>query len=272
MSRQVAILLSGGVDSYVAYLMAKSKGLDFALIFVDYNQPYRDKELIAIDKLIKPEDHDRLIMVRADLVSDKLDNVPTVQKQEVYGRNLLLAFYGAQVASRVWLSALATEINPTAVRDKHPEFRQMCSALLTFIFKSKRLVTEVEFPLEDYTKTQAIALGLQLGATPDDFRNTVSCYDGVEQNCGICSTCAKRYIAFSNNGIDEKYRSDPLLNNAYLRTIEKQAIAEAMEPKSYEERKLGRFSHARLEEMAIMSPALYEIVFSQPYQEALNRE
>lgn len=216
MPNDVAVMVSGGIDSYIAYKKAKELFDKVVPIFISLNQPYLDKELSAANILFGKD----LIIVDAELCVDKLDNIPTIMQQEIYGRNLLIAFYGATLAKRVWIAALETEMNVTAVRDKQPEFFHMCSALFTYTFKSKRFETVVETPFYEDTKSDIIEYALTRGwVTKKQLKETTSCYDGSTHNCGKCSTCFKRWVAMFNNKIDEHYDHNPVFENNYAQAV-----------------------------------------------------
>jgi 7-cyano-7-deazaguanine synthase in queuosine biosynthesis len=238
--KTVCIPVSGGLDSYIAYRYALTLGFSKVVpMFLNYGQPYLSKELNAVDKLYGND----VIKVTADLAHEHLNNVPTLTKQEVYGRNLLIAFYGALLGDIIWLAALETEMNPTAVRDKHPEFFHLSSAVLTYVMKSLRFNVVVDTPFSNYTKSDIVSLALgTLNISKELILDTTSCYHETHLNCGICSTCFKRWISMVNNDIDEKYYS-PIEKNEYGINIIK-AMRKELETNIYS----GRFSEKRFEE------------------------
>lgn len=234
---RLVVLISGGLDSYIAYRYGKTLYDNVVPMFINYNQPYLEKEKKSISNLsINP------INITCDLCSEELENIPTIKNQEIYGRNLLLCFYGSTIGDIVWLSSLQTEMNLTSVRDKHPEFFLMTSALLTYIMKSKRNETIIESPFKNMTKSEVIALGLNIGITKEELKNTSSCYHEKFHNCGLCSTCFKRWISMINNNIEEDYVNIPYKND-YAQSIIKEA-REAIKIEGSE-----RFSLKRIEEM-----------------------
>ncbi len=256
----LAIPFSGGMDSYCAYLFAKNQRphWDVKAVFVRYGQPYLAKEEAAVHTLLGAHDGGLrdLVTVDADLVTPKLGNVPTLKSQEIYGRNLLAIFYAGLIGDVVWLSSLETEMNPTAVRDKQPEFVHMMSTLMSYVMKSKRLDTRVETPFAKMTKTEVLEMILDIGpggttgdplTTPELLTQTVSCYHPKHHNCGECSTCFKRWIAGVNVGLKEAYVSVPWAND-YATTIIPAMQEAARKVMTIEERALTRFSLPRLME------------------------
>lgn len=222
--KKVAVMVSGGLDSYIAYEYALTKFADEEYtevipVYIRYGSPYQNKEDEAVDKLFNSASN--LKIINADLATEDLDNVPTLEKGEIYGRNLLMLFYGGVVGDIIWLASLETEMNPTAVRDKHPEFMHMCSAIFSYVFKSKRFETVVETPFKDFTKSDIVDIAINdLGITIPELMATSTCYHEEHHNCGKCSTCFKRWVAMINNGIEEEdYVDHPYTDNEYAQWV-----------------------------------------------------
>lgn len=208
---KVVVLVSGGQDSTVAYHLAlKMFGYENVIaLYVDIDQPYREQELDAL--------HDLGIqhrIVKADLCDPLLNNAPTPEKQAIYGRNLLMTFYGALLGNRVWLSALENEL-VASVPDMEWSFFTQATAFYTTAFKELRPHTIVESPFENMTKTEMIQFALghtdtfnALSLTKEYLLKTVSCYD-PQGSCGKCAACFKRWISWVNNGIEENFKVKP---------------------------------------------------------------
>jgi 7-cyano-7-deazaguanine synthase in queuosine biosynthesis len=64
-------------------------------------------------------------------------------------------------------------------------------------------------PLQNLTKTQAVALWKKRGISTDLLLESRSCYGRKLRPCGHCAACVKRFIALKNNDIEEHYLSDP---------------------------------------------------------------
>lgn len=235
---KTCVLVSGGVDSTIAYWLAKKNGHDVYPLFVDLGHPYAAKERVAVQQLI-PE----VTIVSSQYAVGVLRNEPTVDKQEIYARNLLLATFGAQLAPTVWLSALETETTPLSVADKQPRFFEDTSRLLTFLMRHKHgAEISVTSPFLNQTKTDVVAIGLSLGLE-QLITQTTSCYEGSSHSCGACSTCFKRYVAFTNNHLTDVWESDPRENEYGKQVIT--AMQKEKETGVYS----GRFTMRRYEEM-----------------------
>ena len=59
---------------------------------------------------------------------------------------------------------------------------------------------EIKAPFVNYSKTDLLKIGLELEV---NYGMTWSCYDGGEQACGRCPTCAERLKAFEDVGMTD---------------------------------------------------------------------
>jgi 7-cyano-7-deazaguanine synthase len=98
-------------------------------------------------------------------------------------------------AEFVYFGAHAEDGERWAYPDCTPEFiGAMANAVFVGTYFKVRLLT----PLQWLTKRQVVRLGLELEAP---YRLTLSCYNGLEPACGLCSTCQSRLRAFKENGV-----------------------------------------------------------------------
>ena len=217
-NKKLCILTSGGLDSTIAWYYALAHGYkegEIIALWVDLNHPYAWKEKKALDNL--PFKVDRL---SCPTIAEKWGNVPTIHQQIIPGRNLLLATIAASIgADRIWMGALAGEMHQF-MRDKTHEFFHLSSGLFTFIFKDSREEVIVETPFKDMTKAQVVAWALTRGISVQTLSDTVSCYHETHQRCGICSTCFKRWIAFTLSGVEEEHANCPWTSEEALKLIE----------------------------------------------------
>lgn len=212
--QNIAVMVSGGIDSLVAFNYAEHKGYNAIPVFVDVGQPYVEPERELCRKFFG----DKLVEFKADMCNPSFGNLPTVNSQEIYGRNLMLALFGAIVANRVWIAALETEMNQTAVADKRPEFFSAASSILTLIFHNKQKKTTVETPFEEMTKSDVVKLGIELGLK-EAIVESRSCYDPHHHSCGKCSTCFKRWVSMVNNDLPVEQFAFPPYENEYAQKI-----------------------------------------------------
>lgn len=200
---RVAILSSGGMDSFLVWADLHARGLDTINVFVDVGQKYRNKERWAWSHLQRGigaafKGEERLGMNLApfeDLTSGIIPN-----------RNAHLILAAASVAPTIALGILYGEINS----DKSPEFIQAMTEVLNIsnrgqywnegIGREHTILT----PLAHLTKTEAVAAYLKLGHPSTWLLHTVSCYDATQGHCGECPSCFKRWVALANNQLSQR--------------------------------------------------------------------
>ena len=211
MEKELVILMSGGMDSVLAYYYAvKEKGYkpeDILALWFDIGHPYARKEEQVIDRLPFPVEK-----IRIDLIRDEFDNVPGKEdgKQIIPGRNLIFATIASSFGKRIWLMALDGERHKFAKeRDKSEKFFRDTTDLLTYVFNISREETIIETPFENMTKAEVIAWALENDVPEEIIHLTSTCYDGEIRNCGECPSCFKRWVALTVNGLEEEFEVDP---------------------------------------------------------------
>ncbi len=235
----VALMYSGGLDSFIAYHYGRSKGLDIQPIFVDYEQPYAYAERAAVSGLYFSVP---AVSVRIkdlwDLISKRMTN------QIVPSRNVLLATIGAMVANRVWICALDGE-QLGQEGDKSEFYFKTITSLLTHTNKFFTPKTIVETPFHNMSKAEAIywLRNNKPSLVEVAIHMTTSCYEPnrLSKGCGNCLTCYKRYTAFKINGLETHtlYDSHPL-KSAYALEIQREI------PLAIQSRDYSRFTKKRI--------------------------
>jgi 7-cyano-7-deazaguanine synthase in queuosine biosynthesis len=224
---QLAIMMSGGLDSFVAYHYAQ-KELNIpkdqiVCVWVNLGQPYNHKEKQAIDHLQQSHSLDNVRIITCDILRAEWDNLPQVKepKQIIPARNLLLSSIGAMYGNTVWICALESEMhdkNPLQL-DKSHKFYQLATDTLT---ATHGIPIKVETPFSKMSKTDLIAWSIKNGISKEELLSTSTCYDENIRNCGRCGTCFKRKIGFILNNIEEHYENDPFTSDfaePYLRKL-----------------------------------------------------
>ncbi|MFA5416939.1 MAG: 7-cyano-7-deazaguanine synthase [Bacteroidales bacterium] len=209
MNKRISLLLSGGLDSYVAYYFAAAAGYSILPINIDLGHPYGHKEKEAIKKLGLI---DRTLFLDCKVLSNAMGNQPTIDNWTIPARNLLLGTIGAMYSPEVWLCALSTEYNRvTKNADKSYEFFLMASGLLTFVCgmvqegETLRKETLFRSPFKNLSKREVIYWALNNGISEVQLSKTTSCFDNTIQACGKCPACFNRWVAMKLNGIEEPH-------------------------------------------------------------------
>jgi 7-cyano-7-deazaguanine synthase in queuosine biosynthesis len=213
---KLAIMMSGGLDSYISYQYAQLQlgylPSEICCVWVNLGQPYNHKEEQAIDKLQSTLGNVRKIT--CDILRAEFNNLPEIEepKQIIPARNLLLASIGAMYGNCVWICALESEMhdkNPLQL-DKSHKFYKLASDTLTATHGTKIVV---ETPFSTMSKADLIKWSLKNGITKEELLSTSTCYHENIRNCGQCGTCFKRKVGFILNDIEEQYHTDPFLSD-----------------------------------------------------------
>lgn len=147
-----------------------------------------------------------------------------VSSQMVPFRNGLFISYATALAiqfkcSYVVLGAHSDDSNVKFI-DKDGNEQKACAypdcsdnfleAMNKTVYEGTGGVVELVAPIYNLTKSGVAQLGIQLGMTHEDFKNTWSCYRGGEKECLHCPTCydklkALRSIGFTNEELSEVF-------------------------------------------------------------------
>ena len=234
----LAIMYSGGLDSYIMHHYAKTKGYNPICISVDLGHPYADLEwqsYLSMNETIRPKVTRLNFKDLYPAIESRITN------QIIPSRNVLLAVIGSMFAPRVWLGVLDGE-QLGKEHDKSDKYFEDTTNLLSFTNSFFQDKTIIETPFRNMSKAETIKWAIDNGSTKEELFETVSCYSGTHKKCGRCLTCCKRAMAFALNGIIEPgYDSDPFKSEYYNEL--KIEI-----PKAKENKDFSRFSEKRIEE------------------------
>ena len=188
-------LFSGGLDSYILWHLLEKPHA----VYVRYGHKYQQKELETIEALQQ---------IEPDLHVTFLDGPQIGAMEQEDGhiphRNLLLVTTAAALLNPdiIYLGALKGE----ASRDKSYRFLRRTTRLLSFCEQSVKVLS----PSKRYTKTQLVKKFIkQFPHKVEKLATTRSCYADTELPCGRCVACYKRWVAMTNNGIEEDYMVSP---------------------------------------------------------------
>ena len=199
------VLLSGGMDSTLAFMMSHREDPTTRGLWVDLGQPYSKKEKSVI-QFLKKRYSSSIFELSCLVVNEQNGNVPTIDNQVIDGRNLTLACLAANYGDEIWLCALDGEMHEY-MPDKNKAFFDTATIALTQAYgRSVRVKT----PFVDLTKAELIALALKKGITKEEILSTSTCYHPSIKKCGKCSACVKRWIALKLNKISERTEKSPL--------------------------------------------------------------
>jgi len=205
--RRRALLFSGGLDSTIAYrLLGRPHPVYFHI-----GHFYEEAEVVTIERVSRWfATHD--VPLSVEMVTGRLalGDHENVDDKHVALRNLLLGACAALDADTIYLASVTGE----AGRDKSRRFLEQAGRLMSF---SEDRHIQYLAPFQRMTKTEMVATYLQFYPTQHDaelLRMTRSCYaKGAAADtivgCGRCMACFRRWVAMSNNGLEETYEQPP---------------------------------------------------------------
>lgn len=218
---RAVVAMSGGMDSCVTAAIAVAEGLEVHALHVSYGQRTQSRELQAFHEVCsalritarQTVSIDHLRAFGGSALTDPTIAVPERQPVDRVGmpvsyvpqRNgniLFIAAAWAEVlrAESIWAGMVEEDSSG------YPDCRRsFCDALERALAEGNSddapdpaIVT----PLIHLTKAQIVRRGLEIGAP---LHLTWSCYQSVDEACGICDSCQLRLRGFA-----QACASDPI--------------------------------------------------------------
>lgn len=178
------LLYSGGMDSWLIDKIWKPD----VKLYVDMNTRYSQEEIKRLPKDVIIETLDLSKWEREDAI------IPL--------RNLYLIMLATNYGDEICLGATAGD----RVLDKSPQFGEMTSELLSFLYSKQHWTDErkikINLDFKKYTKKQLISEYLAMGGDIEEaVKNSFSCYDPIDgEECWQCKPCFRKYVSFKING------------------------------------------------------------------------
>jgi len=213
---QAVVLVSGGMDSCVTLAEVVARGLEPALMHVQYGQRTLRRERQAFQavadhyKIPEPRrlvvDISHLAAIGGSSLTDpgeavadgRLDavGVPRTYVPFRNGNLIAIAASWAEVlgAESIWLGVV--EEDGSGYPDCRGEFIRAMEAAVR-LGTARGGALRIETPLVELDKAGIVRRGLALGAP---FRLTWSCYREEERACGTCDSCLLRLRGFARAG------------------------------------------------------------------------
>lgn len=191
------ILLSGGMDSLISHRVFYPDALP---VFVRSGARYTLHDYKMANQQVP-----RLSLLCLPNLHERPDGVVP------HRNSILLSAVANQFnADEIIVSAPRGEL----IWDQQPAFHRAMEKVLRGV--------KITNPLRRLTKTQAVAAWLARGLPRAELLASRSCYSETAHQCGACAACVKRWIALTNNGIEEFYQEDPY-NHAF-RLVEELSV------------------------------------------------
>lgn len=216
---KAVVLLSGGLDSYTAAAVARSRGYELYALTLRYGQVHQ-AEVRAAERVASALGVARHLILDVDLAAiggsaltghapvpkDRPLREPGIPATYVPARNtifLAIALGWAEVVGAEAIIIGVNAIDYSGYPDCRPEFVQAferLAALATRAGVEGRSV-RVEAPLISLSKAGIIRSGLAMGL---DYSLTHSCYDPRgDRPCGRCDSCRLRAAGFAEANADD---------------------------------------------------------------------
>ena len=213
---KAVVLVSGGMDSCVTVAIAAQEH-ELALVHASYGQRTEARERKAFDaiadfyqvqhRLVARLDHFREI--GASALTDPSIPVPQanlsrpgIPASYVPFRNAHFLAIGvswaeAVAATRVYIGAVWED--SSGYPDCRPKYYRVFNELARLGTRPETTL-EIVTPLIHMKKHEIVRRGIELGAP---LHLTWSCYQGEEEACGTCDSCALRLRAFARAGAED---------------------------------------------------------------------
>ena len=211
-SREVVVLLSGGMDSVTALYHAASTGEVAAALSFDYGSKHAARELpeaawhaarLGVRHVVLP-----LTFMASHFASALLQGggeIPLGHYEEESMKQTVVPFRNGillSIAGGFAESLGAGGVLIAAHAGDHAVYPDCRESFMLALGEAIRLGTyaQVELlrPFIHMSKSQIAARGAELGV---DFARTWSCYVGAQLHCGACGTCVERREAFLEAGL-----------------------------------------------------------------------
>ena len=180
------LLFSGGMDSYIAWYYLRNP----KTLYIDLNHRYSYQERTAVLNLIPSTYIDK----RLDLHDweEEDANIPM--------RNAFFAMIASQYDKEI---ALVVQKGEMTIPDRSPEFFRNFGSWISWMRgKSGYKITS---PFFEMTKTEMVSWYVNRGEDPKLLIETRSCFGILADPCGKCGACFRRWVALTNNGLEEEY-------------------------------------------------------------------
>lgn len=233
---KVLLLLSGGLDSLVAYHVMKAIGWSVEGIGFDYEQRSAKAEQDCINQIVHSSGmpfagisfpYPGTSILTCDLMDLPKNRSPEVQANErlspmfVPGRNMLMLAFAASRLMGIGAWDLCVGCNatdmagfPDCQKDFFSSMEDTINLAMGEAIRDKSTIISLHTPLTNLVKAEVVELGILLGV---DFSMSSSCYNPtmpysvsekkvIPVACGECDACMQRLAAFEANGIKDPIR------------------------------------------------------------------
>jgi 7-cyano-7-deazaguanine synthase len=217
---RAVVLLSGGLDSATAAVIARSEGFDLYALTVEYGQRHAC-EIASARAIARALGVVRHVELRVDLSafggSALTSPVDVPKDRDLAASDIPVTYVPARNTvflslATAWAETLGARdifigvnvLDYSGYPDCRPEFIEAFERLAALATKAgvEGAPLRVHTPLIRLTKAEIIRRGLELGV---DYGLTHSCYDPdvTGRPCGHCDSCLLRARGFAEAGVPD---------------------------------------------------------------------
>jgi 7-cyano-7-deazaguanine synthase len=201
--KNVLLLASGGMDSTVLAYYLLNKGKSIKVVFFDYGQHFKDRELKQLYKSLPSELSESIEIINISNIysnsKSKMIKTTDLWKENIHADDLYLPYRNLvflTLASAYAQSNNIKEVYAAFIDSNHVKEID-CS--VEFFSNLNNLLgnlgsTEIKLPFKNMTKLEVARLGIELGV---DIASTYSCQVNREYHCGACPNCVDRQNAIN---------------------------------------------------------------------------
>jgi 7-cyano-7-deazaguanine synthase len=227
-TKNCVLLYSGGMDSMVLLHQSIKKYDKIYILSFDYNQRHKKEIVLAkeyIEFINKTTDKIKsYTIVNLEFYSELAStssltnkNIDVPKMKDIIGhpqsvtyvpnRNMVMlsiaSGYAESVKAADVLTAVVALDNLSGYWDTTQEF---VNGFNDVIHLNRMNNITIQSPLVDMSKEDIIKEGVKLGA---DFSKSWTCYEGLEEACGVCPSCSGRLAGFVKSGYKDpiKYQT-----------------------------------------------------------------
>ena len=214
MVKRAVCIISGGMDSALSAMIAKTEGYEIIAVHFNYGQRTEQKELDSFRKISKylkviesyEIDLDFFKQIGASALTDSSIEVPTggieagVPITYVPFRNGIFISIATAIAEKHQAQSLfigVVEEDSSGYPDCRDTYINSMETSINLGTKDETKL-KIKMPLVHMKKEQIVQKSLELKVPLED---TWSCYKEESQACGVCDSCRLRLKGFKKAGV-----------------------------------------------------------------------
>jgi len=216
MMKRAVCIISGGMDSALSAMIAKSEGYEIIAVHFNYGQRTENKELECFRKITEDIGAEHIYEIDlpffanigASALTDRDIDVPTGGLEEgvpvtyVPFRNGIFLSIAASITEKHGAEALyigVVEEDSSGYPDCRESYIEAMERAIDLGTREETRI-EIRTPLVAMKKSQIVQKALALHVP---LEHTWSCYKEEKMACGVCDSCRLRLKGFEEAGAED---------------------------------------------------------------------